>query len=538
MRLQQDNSLIALRRNNFAFIAIFLLVLICYSNTFHGEWHFDDSVNIVENKAIHMKEITWQSIKSSFFAGGDRNGAIYHPHLYRPVACFSLALNHYWDGFNTTGYHLFNIAVHILAVIFLYLFIYHTLNIPALWPKYGTHSYSIALLTALFWGLHPIQIDSVTFVTQRMSSMAGLFFIMAMYFYLRGRIFEDKILKYTLYALTFIAGLLAMGSKENAVMLPVCILLFDLFFIQGITKEKLRAYCAVFLWITFLGILITYALSGWETFSLDTLLKGYERREFSLYERLLTQPRVLVMYLGLLFYPMADRMSFTHDVLLSRGLFEPSETILSILLLGAIIFLAIKKAKQWPLISYCILFFFINQLIESSIFPLELSYEHRNYIPSMLLFLPVSIAIIKGITCISWNRNRQLGIALSIALILIVLGYQTHKYNSVWKTEHTLWKHAIKRNYNPRALFNYAGTIYKQGYLEEALTWWGVVSAYNQLYYGKNHSENKDIVPYGSTIQRARMNLKIIEFVKQAGYGEELKKAALNMRLKFNVGER
>jgi len=530
-----DTCLLPLRRNIFAFIVIFALILICYGNTFHSDFHFDDSVNIIENKPIHMTEFTWQSIKASFFSGGDRNGAIYHPVLYRPVACFTLALNYYWGKFNTTGYHLFNIAVHILATAFLFLFIYHMLNVPMLKDRYGKHSYSIALLASLFWGLHPIQIDSVTFIVQRMSSMAGLFFIMAMYFYLRGRTYttedpgEQFGIRVGLYAFSGISGLLAMGCKENAVMLPFVILLFDLFFIQGIKKENIKRY-AIVLGISIAVLVpITLALSGWETFSPKVLLAGYERREFTLYERLLTQPRVIFMYLGLLAYPMADRMSFSHDVDLSHGLFNPSETFLTLLFIVAIIYLAIRKAKQWPLLSFCILFFSLNHLIESSVFPLELSYEHRNYLPSMLLFIPVAILLAQHIAPI-WKRKNLICIGIAM-VFLVTLGYQTHKYNAVWKTERSFWEHVIKRNHNPRALFNYGGTLYVEGYLEEALTWWGLVAAHNEI-YGQNHSVNPKVVPYGKTINAARKNLLVVDFVKQAGYGDELKKAAERMQLK------
>jgi len=534
---QLESNLFALRKNVFAFVVIFILIFICYGNTFQGEWHFDDTVNVVDLKQVHMKEITWENIKATFFAGGDRNGHIYHPVLYRPVAVFSLALNYYWGELDSTGYHLFNTVVHILSVIFLFLFIHHTLNVPKLKKKYGGNSYSIALIAALLWGLHPIQIDSVTFVTQRMASMAGLFFIMSMYFYVRGRLFtfddstEQRTIKIGLYGFSFIAALLAMGCKENAIMLPLAIFLFDLFFIQEITKRNIRIYCMVFLWMVLLGLLATYALSGYETLSLDTLLKGYERREFTLYERLLTQPRILLMYLGLLAYPMADRLSFSHDMILSRGLFQPSETILAIIFIFAVIGLFIKKARQWPLLSYCILFYFLNHVPESSIFPLELTYEHRNYLPSMLLFVPVAILLINGATM--KHLRKRIAFMLLLPFILIILGCQTHEYNSVWKTDKSLWGHTLKRNHNPRAIFNYGGTIYKMGYLDEALNWWGITAAHNEI-FRENHSMNGGIVPFGKTINAARTNLMIIEFVKQAGYGEELKKAAKNMRLKIN----
>jgi hypothetical protein len=128
--------------------------------------------------------------------------------------------------------------------------------------------------------------------------------------------------------------------------------------------------------------------------------KLYEARPFTLGQAVLTPPRVILFYLSLLFYPVEQRLSITHDIQLSNSLFDPPSTIVAILVLLGIVGACLLKSKKWPFISYCILFFFMNHVIEGSVFGLELIFEHRNYLPSMLLFAPVAILLVKTISII------------------------------------------------------------------------------------------------------------------------------------------
>ena len=219
----------------FTFIVLFIALIIIYGNSFHGQWHFDDIPNIVNNPNAHLTSLSWENIKNAFYA--TIHGQKY---LTRPLARFTFALNYLIGGTNVFGYHIVNFAIHYFAAIFLFLFIYNTLQLPLLNERYGKTAYGIALFSVFFWATHPMQVTAVTYIVQRMTSMAGMFYIMAMYFYLKGRMADGAGKKVGHFALCGIAAIFSFASKENAAMLPVSLFLFDLFLIQGLTNKNLK----------------------------------------------------------------------------------------------------------------------------------------------------------------------------------------------------------------------------------------------------------------------------------------------------------
>ncbi|MDD3249327.1 MAG: hypothetical protein PHF23_02995, partial [Smithellaceae bacterium] len=197
----------------FTFIAVFLFLIIIYSNSFQGRFVFDDTFNITENINIHLKSMDCQDIKQAFYG-------ILGEKISRPLSYLTLALNYYFGGLNVFGYHLVNFIIHYLAAIFLFLFIYNALKLPVLRERYGQAGYGIALLATVFWATSPLQVTAVTYVVQRMASMAGLFYIMSMYFYLKGRTAEKTRNQIILWIFCLSSAFLSVGSKENAILLP------------------------------------------------------------------------------------------------------------------------------------------------------------------------------------------------------------------------------------------------------------------------------------------------------------------------------
>ena len=470
--LESEVHLSSCRKNVFTIVTLFIIILAIYSNTFHASWHFDDEPNIVDRKEINLTKITWQEIKKTFF---NEEGK-----LYRPIACLSFALNYYFGKDNVFGYHCVNLSIHLLTSIFLFLFIYHSLNLPLSRAKYGPNSYFIALLATVFWTINPMQIQSITYIVQRMASMAGMFYIMSMYFYLKGRTSANRLSRIAYYFFCFVVAILAFGSKENAAMLPISIFFFDLFIIQGLTKENIKKNSLAFLILILIPFALALVLKSPSIFSTKHLFSGYENRAFTLFERLLTEPRIIIFYITLLLYPMPDRLCIAHDISISHSLINPPTTIIAIFTILAILGVAIIKSKRYPLISYCIIFFFLNHIIESTIFPLELIFEHRNYIPSMLLFVPITILIARGIRFFSYKRSMQVLISLFVVLVLVGQGHSSFMRNFIWKTEEGLWLDAIyKSPHLPRAHHNLG------------------------RYYGDNGDTEKAIVEY-----KAALNLK------------------------------
>jgi protein O-mannosyl-transferase len=170
------------RKVVFAFLSLAIILLAVYGNSFNCSWHFDDEPNITENPNLHMTKLTWEQVNKALKS--DRN----NPHFfYRPVACLSFALNHYFGGLDVFGYHLVNLMIHFLSSVFLFLFIFNTLHLPSLRERYSSNAYAIALLATVLWAINPIQTQAVTYIVQRMASLAAMFYILSMYFYLKAR---------------------------------------------------------------------------------------------------------------------------------------------------------------------------------------------------------------------------------------------------------------------------------------------------------------------------------------------------------------
>jgi protein O-mannosyl-transferase len=449
-----------IRKYSFAFFSLLILLFLSYSNSFNCSWHHDDYKNIVLNANIQIENVAWQNIHEGLFgiAGTDR--------WQRPVAYLSFSLNYYFGGLDVFGYHLVNFLIHILAAFFLFLFIFHTLLLPSMKHRYERHAYSIALLSTVLWAINPVQVPSVTYIVQRMASMAGLFYIMTLFFYLQGRTAKTFAIRVIWLSLCVFAGVLAIGTKENAAMLPITLFLYDLILIQGITKHHLvknmkfaiLAAIAV-LWIGFLY-----------TGDISVFQEEYKPRVFTMVERLLTQPRVLIFYLSLLFYPVTSRLTLVHDIELSRSLLDPITTLLSLLFICFFIAAAISLSRKRPLISYCIIFFFLNHLIEGSFIALELAYEHRNYVPSMLLFLPISLLMIKGLTYYRQRKGMLWLLAVAIIFVMMVQGISVLLQNNIYKNEISLWSDNVKKS--PRLHYvrqNLATAYFVAGRLTEAV---------------------------------------------------------------------
>ena len=450
----------------FSIIALTVLIFSTYGNSFDCSWHFDDEPNVTDNPNLHLKEITWENLKRALYS--DRNNPTV---LYRPVACLTFALNHHFGGLEVFGYHLVNIFIHLLSSIFLFLFIYHTLNLPSLRTKYAPQSYFIALLATTLWAINPVQTQAVTYIVQRMASLAGMFYIMSMFFYLKVRTVHTSDRKVLFLILCIVFFLMALGSKENAAMLPLSIFLYEILLIQEITGEKLRRYLKLFAIVAGAILIFCFTYFYIQGGNIFSFLNGYENRPFTLTQRLLTEPRIIVFYISLLLYPMPNRLNIAHSFQISTSLFEPISTAFSILFIAGTITYAIYLAKKRPLFSFCILFFLFNHVIESTILPLELIYEHRNYIPSLPFFVPVAIGFSNLLQFYAKKQVMKYTIVVFIILLLIGLGHSTFMRNFTWKNEKALWIDAVEKSPDQFRPHHNLGRYYQNhGHQKEAIS--------------------------------------------------------------------
>ena len=427
--------------HSFAFLLSLLLLIITYSNSFHASWHLDDESNITGNHRIHLKDLSWSSIKEASLSSPSTSSVSF----FRPLSRLSLALNYYYGGEEVFGYHVVNLFIHILASWFLYLFIFNTLNLPRFKNEHGSHSFVIALLSMLFWAIHPIQIQAVTYIVQRMTSMAGLFYIMAMYFFVRSRTVSGRPARIILLSLCATCGLLSLGSKENAILLPVGLFLFHHLAVEEPAPSDWKRNLKLFSLLYLLPLIAGLAYLQIADNAIGRVFDIYESRTFTLAERLLTEPRVVLLYITLLFYPMPHRLSFDHDLIISNSLFSPKSTAFAILLISIMIVAACLQARKRPLLSFSVLFFFLNHALESTILPMEVVFEHRNYIPSMFFFFPLVLGIIKGTSTFPKGSFIRAFTTLSIVLVLVAFANSTYIRNSVWQDERSLWEDVLAK---------------------------------------------------------------------------------------------
>ncbi len=235
----------------------------------------------------------------------------------------------------------------------------------------------------------------MTYIVQRVASLGGMFYLLSMVLYIKGRLSSGKI-RYVYFVSTVLTYLLGVFSKENVALLPLFIALYEFYFFQNLDLSPKGKRVLFFL----VGVLVALGAFGlilWGKRYLNLIIQGYEYRTFTMGERVLTQFRVVLYYLTLLIYPHPSRLNLDYDFPISKTIFDPPSTILSILVIAGLMGYSIWKAKRRPVLSFFILWYFGNLVIESSIFPLEMVFEHRLYLPSIGPFVLFSLLVVRGI---------------------------------------------------------------------------------------------------------------------------------------------
>ncbi|MFZ5573413.1 MAG: tetratricopeptide repeat protein [Thermodesulfobacteriota bacterium] len=432
------------------------LVLLVYSNTFHNPFIFDDVVGITGNPNIRLKEFT---------LGGLLRAPLDNEYSSRPVALISFALNYYFHQYDVFGYHLVNILIHIITGTMLYFFLKTTLILhsknAALASDLQPHGIQVvAYVAALVWFVHPVQTQSVNYMVQRMNSLAAMFFIVSMLLYAQSRRLRNSRAARPLLMGSFLSGLLAIASKENAVMLPVVMLLYEWYFIQDLNRRWLRRNAILFGAIAvFAGITVVIFLGA---HPLDTIAAMYAKKGFTLSQRLMTESRVLVYYVSLLVFPHPSRLNLEYDFPLSRGLLNPPDTLFCLAVLAILTGAAVVNARKERLLSFCVLWFLGNLIIESTVIPVEIIFEHRLYLPSMFVAL---LFVILGQRLLSM-RWLRVGVVL---LVLSVFSVWSFERNKVWQTEEALWTDCTRKSPEKyRPWVNLGEALSRQGRMREA----------------------------------------------------------------------
>ena len=383
---------ISLKNIIFSLISITILCTIIYSNTFDASWHFDDNTAIVENYSI-------RDLKGTILAGGSRW-----------IGFITFALNYHFGKLDVFGYHLVNICIHLISAILVYFLVLLSFKTPYLKDtKISHYKASLSLASGLIFVAHPIQTQAVTYIVQRFTSLATLFYLFSLVLFIKARLQNLGGKRFYspshlgCYLGSLLAAYLAMKTKEISITLPAIILLYEFCFFSPSLRALLRKllYLIPFLLTFFIVPLSRYGIgligiSGGTFIGIAEVgdVIGQATQETKAIPRthyLLTQFNVIVTYIRLLFFPVNQNLDYDYTI--SRTLFE-FPTLLSFLFLVFTVIFGVWMFRRSRLISFGIFWFFVTLSVESSIIPIrDVIFEHRVYLPSVgfVIFLTVAI---------------------------------------------------------------------------------------------------------------------------------------------------
>jgi Tfp pilus assembly protein PilF len=408
-----------------------LLNLAAYFNSFNAGWHFDDLSNIYNNPAVHLKDFSWGGLVAAL---GTKIGG------RRPVAYLTFALNYHFSQLDPLPYHIVNFTIHCANACLLYLLV---VILGQQWQP-ATRKSDLRLfsfLAAALWSVSPLQTEAVTYIVQRMTSLAALFFLLSFISYIRWRSQIQTERRWTYLVISICCGFLAFNTKENTFILPAVLVAYELYSVQEWQQLKSKAKPIGWLCLGAVG-LAAFVVHHYQI--LERIRTDYAGREFTMEERVLTQFRVIVFHMSQLIFPLPSRLALHHEFDKSRSLFVPVTTILSLLVILGILCAAVLCKRKQPLLSFSIVWFFLTLVIESSVLPLELIFEHRLYLPSVGFFVALLSALVwwTGL----WASGTH-GVSSTYAvccLICLSMG-MTFKRNEVWKDDVTIWADSLKK---------------------------------------------------------------------------------------------
>lgn len=402
-------------------LLVALLAGVVFIPGFPGSFVFDDIPNIVNNNSIHIPNLsigTLLELLSTKQASGSMRGL--------PTLTFALD---YWRAggvvdpatFKTT-----NILIHALTACVLAWLLRSVLGLAGLSARRSAY---LAIAMALAWAVHPLQVSSVLYTVQRLQTMGTLFLMLALLAYVQARRAQIQGAAASRgILLAILAWALAMGCKEDSILLPVYTLALELTLLRFAannprTRDLLHRGYMVAAIAGLLAYVFWVVPHFWQW-------EPHAGRDFSTLERLLTQPRVLCMYLGQILLPLPQHMPFYYDwVQPSRRLLQPGTTLPAIAVVAGLLGLAWGLRKRMPLVALGIFLFFGAHAVASNVVPLELAFEHRNHFALVGAVLAVGSLLTSACQRVGLRPGVQ---AVACGALLISLASSTLLRSHTW----------------------------------------------------------------------------------------------------------
>lgn len=422
-------------------------IIIAYAHTLHAPFYLDDVTSIIENPAIHKP---------------DDIQALWNFSPFRIVGYFTFSLNYYFHHLDPFGYHVVNIAIHFLAGISLLFLLKSLLLSPSSDIKNSNHTFSwLPLLAVLIFVLHPLQTQAVTYIVQRMASLAALFYILSLACFVQARLAKEHSRKATWVAACILAAFLAFFTKRNSVTIPLAIILVEtLFFSRNATVLTKKFSLSIAAFTLFLGAgffffdLFPFSLHDLDMYSRETTM-------ISRGEYLATQTKVLWVYLALFTWPVG--LNIDHGFPLAHSFLE-WKVLLAVFGHGILLITAFRIRKRHPLPAFGVFFYYLAHIVESSAIPIrDVLFEHRTYLPNL------GLCIITSWILLNATKKWRLPALISTASILTALALTTWHRNNIYNEPVAFWKDSVqKAPGNARPRNNYGLELQKQSRLMEA----------------------------------------------------------------------
>jgi tetratricopeptide (TPR) repeat protein len=416
-----------------------MVVALTYGHTLDVPFYLDDFSSIEENPVIYNYSgllALWQ------FAP------------LRIIGYLSFALNYQIHQFQVAGYHLVNIIIHWLAGVAVFGLLRGLVRTPAIhFTLSGPAKQWLPILAALIFVLHPLQIQSVTYIVQRLASLAALFYIASMASYIQARLTDQ--LKYRLLWIiaSILLAILAFFTKQNTATLPIAILLLELVFFPA---HQLRLIVVTIIAGLGLGLIwfILATVFHHNPFSLEAMQAlTRETEEITRTAYFATQMSVLWTYIKLFFWSSSSHIDYYYPLtenflsnnqnynFIARLLDSPALWAL----VGHLVVLSLAgyNLRRWPLVAFGILFYYLAHLIESSFIPIrDVIFEHRTYLPNLGLIIATSWLLIVYLP--RWFSQTYTLIIITI--LLVTLGTVTWSRNQMWRDPVALWQHNVEQS--------------------------------------------------------------------------------------------
>ena len=448
-----------------------VLPSLMYINCVHNDFVFDDVPLVSQNRGIrslHSLPLIFSFKKNVISYRPVRMASYvldYFSNKYLWSHCESLAGRYegYDGGLNPFGYHISNLVYHLITVVLVFLVV------NAL-----TSNLLVAFIAALLFSIHPVHTESVAYISGRRDILSTSFYLLGFYSFIRYRASSQW--KYS--ALFLLCYVLALGSKEMAVTLPLLCFCYE---VVGCvqtdsTKGPFSSFKKIFSSIK--GIVMKYRyfylmlliVAAYFTYYKVWVRSPSQRHSFygeSIYVHFLTVAKIMIHYLKLMFYPINLTADYSYNSFpLARSLFEPS-TFTALLIVVFLLYGLWRLLNTSPLLSFGVLWWFLTLLPVCQIFPHhELLAEHYLYLPSVGFFLCGALIITKEIEAAKWRTITCISLCVVVALFSVRTAYR----NLDWRDGITLWEKTIMRvPHCVRAQNNLGVWYYTQRRYQEAV---------------------------------------------------------------------